>query len=375
MTVRAARLTPPGTGAVATIAVVGTDAWPIIYGLFQARRRLSIDEPPSPGSILYGNFGEPPGDEVVVTVRPAIVNPWYEIHCHGGPQIVAWLLEQIEQRGAAIVDWTELESLNCRDTLSAAAMKLHPHALTTRAAQVLLEQYHGALAMEVAAIIGHLESRDFVSADQQLKRLQSYIGVGSHLTRPWRVALCGPPNAGKSSLVNALAGFRRAVVTPTPGTTRDVVSTLVAFDGWPVELLDTAGIRTAADHLENIGMELGMAAARDADLVLWITEPSHPMAPPASFSNVLVVSNKCDLASDQSNQAISVSATTGVGLDRLMSAIVAHLIPLVPPPKAAVPITEAIGQAITAALCSIQAGDLDAAFGVLRPLISPADSA
>jgi hypothetical protein len=62
-------------------------------------------------------------------------------------------------------------------------------------------------------------------------------------------------------------------------------------------------------------------------------------------------------------------------LDRLMSAIVAHLIPLVPPPKAAVPITEAIGQAITAALCSIQAGDLDAAFGVLRPLISPADSA
>jgi tRNA modification GTPase len=73
------------------------------------------------------------------------------------------------------------------------------------------------------------------------------VDLGRHLTRPWRVVVAGAPNVGKSSLINALAGFTRTVVTAVPGTTRDVVATAAAIDGWPVELIDTAGLRLTGD--------------------------------------------------------------------------------------------------------------------------------
>src|SRR5439155_711085 len=107
-----------------------------------------------------------------------------------------------------------------------------------------------------------------------LKELKSRTRLGRHLTNPWRVVVAGAPNVGKSSLVNALAGYARCVVSPTPGTTRDVVSTLIAVDGWPIELLDTAGLRLPGENLEQQGIALARAAVESADLCLWVIDAS-----------------------------------------------------------------------------------------------------
>src|SRR5207244_11945531 len=101
----------------------------------------------------------------------------------------------------------------------------------------------GAVGPAVDAARAALRRGDAMEAGRLLDELARYAGVGRHLTAPWRVAVAGAPNVGKSSLVNALAGYQRSVVAPTPGTTRDVVTALLAIDGWPVELADTAGLR------------------------------------------------------------------------------------------------------------------------------------
>lgn len=382
MSVRAARLTPPGTGAIATIAVVGESAWSITNSLFRARGN-SITDPPKVGSVLLGHFGEPPGDEVVITVRPDVAD-WYEVHCHGGPQVVDWLLEQLAERGAQVVSWTELESIVSPESFQAEASIELTRALTLRTANILLDQYRGALAGTIRSIIQHFDSHQPDAARLALERLASLCGVGKHLTKPWRVAVCGPPNAGKSSLVNALAGYQRAVVTPIPGTTRDVVSTLLAFNGWPVELLDTAGIRTAGDEIEDIGIRLGLNAARDADLVLWVTEPRKWEPAPFELDRPLFVLNKSDLIKDRGaedpppatqNEFIELSATYGDGLEKLIAEMVKRLIPHPPQPGEGVPFNDRLADAILAARQLWHAGDLLAARQTLATLLSPADSA
>ena len=107
----------------------------------------------------------------------------------------------------------------------------------------------------------------------------------------WRAA-----NVGKSSLVNALAGYQRSVVTETPGTTRDVVSASLAIDGWPVELIDTAGQRGVADPLEEQGIARGRLAVAAADLCLWVVDvTADPIWPDGDAGNPIRVINKSDL--------------------------------------------------------------------------------
>src|SRR4029077_2665085 len=134
-------------------------------------------------------------------------------------------------------------------TLRTIALRNLTKAMTLRAANVLVDQSLGAFDRAIRRITELFDQSRINAASDGLNRLLRWAPLGRHLTTPWRVAVCGPPNVGKSSLVNALAGFRRTVVTPTPGTTRDVVTTLIALDGWPVELLDTAGVRTTSEVL------------------------------------------------------------------------------------------------------------------------------
>src|SRR5439155_19937570 len=137
-------------------------------------------------------------------------------------------------------------------------------------AAIVLDQYHGAFARAVAESRAALERNDPGAAGWLLDQIARYGPVGRHLASPWRVAILGAPNVGKSSLANLLAGYQRSVVSPVPGTTRDVVTSVIAVDGWPVELVDTAGWRDAVESLERQGIGLARAAAAAADLCLWI---------------------------------------------------------------------------------------------------------
>ena len=129
-------------------------------------------------------------------------------------------------------------------------------------------------------------------------------------------AITGPPNVGKSSLINALAERDVAIVSATPGTTRDALETRIVLGGVPVTLVDTAGLRETADEIEAEGVRRALARAEDADLVIEVSDPPHAMALNLSDHRILVF-NKADLGHPAPANAIPISALTGAGLDAL----------------------------------------------------------
>ena len=154
------------------------------------------------------------------------------------------------------------------------------------------------------------------------------------------LAIVGRPNVGKSSLFNRLVERERAIVTATPGTTRDLVSETVAIGGIPIQLVDTAGIRQALDEAESIGIRKSMEALADADLVLVVLDASQPATAEdnellrhAEARPTIIVGNKCDLAvtsgqwlvAGGQSSIVRASALTGEGIAELRSEILRHI--------------------------------------------------
>jgi tRNA modification GTPase len=145
---------------------------------------------------------------------------------------------------------------------------------------------------------------------------------GEILREGFRIALLGAPNAGKSSLLNALARRDAAIVSAEAGTTRDVVEVRLDLAGLPVIVSDTAGIRESASEIEREGIRRSLAAARDADLVIWLTENADSNPPPGiSRETSLVIRSKIDLAPESPREGFGVSSVTGEGIDRLIEEI------------------------------------------------------
>jgi tRNA modification GTPase len=365
-------LTPPGAAAIATLAVRGPRAWEAVRALFRPRS----GSPPvnlEPGRFALGRLGQDLADEVVITLKQREPVPWVEVHCHGGPQVIRLLLEALETQGARSCSWQELEQRTNPDPLQALAAISLADARTSRTAAILLDQYHSAFSRAVAAVKAALVRGDVVEAGPLLESLARHADVGRHLTSPWRVVVAGAPNVGKSSLVNALAGFARCIVSATPGTTRDVVTTLLAVEGWLVDLADTAGLRTGTDRLEEEGIDRARRALADADRCLWVLDASAPpVFPDASLAadTVRLVVNKIDLHPawdvDQAAGAVRVSARTGFGLGELCQSLGQLLVPDPPPPGAAVPFTDMLAERVSEAAGHVAAGRLDAARSALE---------
>jgi tRNA modification GTPase len=269
------------------------------------------------------------------------------------------LAEQFEARGVRPCSWQTFGLLVSNDRIAARAAGALASALTVRTAAILLDQQQGAMARALEQLLLLWQEGRDREASLLLGGLNRWTKLGGHLTTPWRVAVCGPPNVGKSSLVNALAGFQRSIVTEIPGTTRDVVTTLIAVDGWPVELADTAGLREGAGALERQGMELTHRAAAEADLCVWVLDASRPpIWPDAPSEKTLLVVNKTDLSPAWDLAAAQtgthVSAAAGAGLPLLCQAIAEALVPQAPMPGEPVPFTAGLCSAVNSAdrLCT-----------------------
>ena len=320
-------LTPSGAGAIGVVSVCGTGAWDVVRRVAERPGgKLLPKSPAIPGfwfAHVLGEIGEA-GDEVVISRLPHRDGEWVEVHGHGGRRATRWLVERLTAAGATEVPPHEFPHRHA--VADARAWPLLERAPTTRVANIILDQLHKA----------QLEEDNFAG-------LTKNRGVGGHLVTPWKVVIAGPPNVGKSSLTNALAGYTRSVVAPIAGTTRDVVRTKLAFGGWPVELADTAGLRDGDEALESLGIARARAALVKADLILWVLDASeiHPIYPTNEdqlpMNCVRFIANKCDLANGDCGEAFRVSARTGEGVPELAAAIANWLVPCPPEPGEAVP--------------------------------------
>ncbi len=328
---RVSVLTPAGTGAIATVELRGPEAWGFCCQHFRTANGKPLPETPIPHRFWFGTLAD--GDEVILAVKQVESEACVEIHCHGGPRVVRWVVEQLPASGAQC--GSTVASSQPNSGLAPAA-RLVASAPTLRTASILLDQFHGAFA---AAIHEILDSPDEGHFSTRIADLAQFAPVGKHLVEPWKVVIAGEPNVGKSSLVNALAGYQRSVVSEIAGTTRDVVTVPLAFDGWPVEITDTAGIREASG-LEAEGIERARRVLAEAELVVWLHDATAPK-PAAAAPGTMNVINKVDAPPqwdlDAMPDALHVSARTGTGVSELVSAIVAKLVPHAPPPGAAVP--------------------------------------
>ncbi len=340
-------LTPPGAGAIAVVAVAGAGAFDLAAPLLRRPAGKTVPASAMPSAFWFGTLGDGVGDEVVLSLVRTGPEPWVEVHCHGGRRVVRWVVDLLVGRGAVEVPPSELPHRGGPDT-DARALGLLTRATTTRAAAVLLDQYHGAFRR---ACDGLAHAWD----DAAFGRLIALGPVGRHLVTPWSVVVAGPPNVGKSSLVNALAGYHRSVVAPAAGTTRDVVTTAVAFAGWPVELADTAGLRATAEELEALGIERARAVLAGADAVIWVLDATDPdpvwptAADALPAGRVIVVANKTDRppAWPVPDGVRGVSAVAGDGIAGLAAAVAHLLVPDPPRPGEAVPFTPALVDALT----------------------------
>jgi tRNA modification GTPase len=232
------------------------------------------------------------------------------------------------------LDLAEVEGL--ADLVQAETEAQRRQALA-QAGGVLSKLYDGwrTRLIEIAALTeaaidfsdeGDVSSASFAEARARALALAKEIAAhlddrhrGEILREGFRVALLGAPNAGKSSLLNALARRDAAIVSAEAGTTRDVIEVRLDLGGLPVIVSDTAGIREATSAVEMEGIRRSLAAARDADLVLWLSETGEANQPPEfSRETSLVIRSKADLAPESSLDGIAVSAVTGAGLDHLL---------------------------------------------------------
>jgi tRNA modification GTPase len=357
------QLTSPGRGALATLRVEGPGALEIVTVHFLSRSdhadqrrpmlRIGARSVPdgarplgsfAPDRLVVGRFGGSQGEEVVLrrAAEEAV-----EIHCHGGPAAIARIEQLLVQSGCRPLGWQQWVARQESDPTVAAARIALAEARTVRTAAILLDQYRGALGRAFHEIQAALARGQTAAARQRLAALRAAAPVGRHLIRPWQVVVAGPPNVGKSSLVNALAGYPRAIVHRAPGTTRDAVTAETILDGWPVELCDTAGLRDAGDAVERAGIELAGRRMAQADLILLVFDRNRPWsatdeavrgARPGAF----LVHNKSDLppADGPRPSGLAVSAAQREGIDTLSKVIAARRVPQPPLPGEAVPFTQ-----------------------------------
>jgi tRNA modification GTPase len=348
-------LTPQGRGAVAVVLVDGPDALRAVGKNFSPISGRPLESIPV-NRIALGRWGGTEGEELIYCRR---AEQQIEIHCHGGAAAVRAIVEDLVAEGCCPLAWTEWLRERSNSPIKAAAQIALADAITLRTAGILLDQLNGALEDAIRGVIHHIESADWPLAAERIEQLLNRRELGLHLTSPWRIVIAGAPNVGKSSLINALAGYERAIVSPTPGTTRDIVTVTTAIDGFPVQLADTAGIREARESIEAEGIKLATSAVANADLVVRLHDATNlselsrtdlPSGVLPSFKlprRVIHAINKVDLLAENATaslmimpDAILVCALTRHGIESLISTIARALVPHPPASGEAIPFTQ-----------------------------------
>ncbi len=364
-------LTPAGRGAIATLLVEGVGAVELVERFFVAANKRPLadcgaDQP------VFGRFSAESGSREEMVARRRSDRA-VELHCHGGHAVVSMIQNVFVDGGGHVMSWQDWVAERHSDPIAAAAQLGLANARTKRTAAVLLDQYNGALRETVDKVLESLRQNDMSVGRRLLEDLLARYELGRHLTDCWRVALAGLPNVGKSSLVNRLVGYGRAIVDSEPGTTRDVLTATTAVDGWPVEFADTAGLRAGGPAVERAGMELTRRRLAAADLIVLVFDSSQAFSDGDrrlfdDHPGAVVVHSKSDLptCSDSGRpDGLWTSALEGRGIEGLLGAISDRLVPDPPVAGEAVPFTEGQFDRFRDALEAAERGKVRSAIEIL----------
>jgi tRNA modification GTPase len=358
----AAVATAPGPAGIAVVRISGPQTQSILERVVRTSRladhpremrRIRVHGPENDEAIDDGLGVFFPGP------RSFTGEDMAELHVHGGSQNVRRVLSAILQHGATPArpgEFSERAYANGKlDLAGAEAIQALIHSRSTAAARVARRQIDGALGRALADagaplqdVLARIEAAiDFPeeigdpdpkilttgidTARQRIQRLLDDARFGRKLHEGAVVVLAGAPNAGKSSLLNRLAGSERAIVTELPGTTRDLLREEIDIHGIPVTVVDTAGLRTTSDRVEAIGVERATDAMETADLVVHVRDSTEPIAGGYALprSPDLVVWTKIDLLINRESTPASggdtpeclVSGLTGDGIEALRAQI------------------------------------------------------
>jgi tRNA modification GTPase len=357
--------TPPGRGGIGMVRLSGPHALDIANALLTLRNSLAHAQ------ARFAEIRDPESnvklDEAIATyfAKPNSYTgeDLVEIAAHGSPVILELLVRTALQHGARLArpgEFTERAFLSGRiDLTQAEAVRDLIESQTLYQARTAAEQMGGAISRRIQPIkqrlvelIALLEAGiDFAEDDVDLTPDEEIVTridtVSAELEKVARsfehgrivhsglsLAIVGLPNVGKSSLFNRLVERERAIVTSTPGTTRDLVTERVSLGGIPLELVDTAGLRQATDEAESIGIQKSREILADADIVLVVLEAGIPLrsdeakiVQSLAGRRALVVRNKIDLGlcaeaeTDLPVAQVATSALTGQGIDHLRAAL------------------------------------------------------
>jgi tRNA modification GTPase len=368
----AAISTPPGEGGIAIVRISGEGALKVAAKVFRGKVSPARAESHTVhlGKIVHPRSGEKI-DEVLLTVmrspKTYTGEEVVEINCHGGVLVSQKVLEATIGAGARLAhpgEFTLRAFVNGRLDLSQAeAVAEIVQARSDLALKAAQEQLAGGLSSRIGEMQGKLvdflarleaeidfpeeeiERMDVAlslstieASKGECQRLLDSYEVGETLRHGFSVVIAGRTNVGKSSLLNKLLEWERAIVTPYPGTTRDVISEYLDLSGLPVRLIDTAGLRTCSGEIENLGILKTQEEIEKADLVLLLfdaseepNEEDREAFRTISGYRFLPVINKIDIASQESVEAlqrefgnqngIKISALYGTNLDTLKKAI------------------------------------------------------
>ena len=370
-------LTNSGRGAVAVVGIAGPidRLTQVVDPLFKpvGSRSFQTLVQQTEQVIFYGQWKSTAEDLVVVKTKFGV-----EIHCHGGDAASAAIVDDLVHSGCESVQQQAWRLLHC-DRWQAETETAICAATTTRTAGLLLKALQNQTTA-LAELSAKIAGQQIPAAVADIEHALSWADFGISLTTPRSVVFCGHPNVGKSSLVNAIAGFQRAIVNSQAGTTRDVLSQSTAIDGWPIELKDTAGLRVSEDRVEALGIEKAkqeIARSQIRCLVFSCEDNALTVHRELlqSLNPQLVVFNKSDLVPnfqvptelDFAGSVLVVSATDQAGLKSLVSQIADVLAPQLPADKDWFPVSTWQRDQLQSILHKLNQNKFDEARALLEP--------